>query len=122
VLPGALRALDDARARGAKVALASASHNARAIVARLGIADRFDHIADPGAATRPKPAPDLFLASAAALGTDPARCIGVEDAIAGVAAIKAAGMFAIGIGDPRGLVDADVVVPDTLSLHLQRFL
>jgi len=122
MLPGALRALDDARARGAKVALASASHNARAIVARLGIADRFDHIADPDPALRPKPAPDLFLAAAAALGADPARCIGVEDAIAGVAAIKAAGMFAIGVGDSRGLVDADVVVPDTLSLHLQRFL
>jgi len=122
VLPGALRALDDARARGVKIALASASHNARAIVARLGIADRFDHIADPGGATRPKPAPDLFLAAAASLGANPAHCIGVEDAIAGVAAIKAAGMFAIGIGDPRGLVDADVVVPDMVSLHLQRFL
>jgi alpha,alpha-trehalose phosphorylase len=122
MLPGALRALDDARARGAKIALASASHNARAIIAQLGIADRFDYIADPGGGSRPKPAPDLFLAAAAALGAEPAHCVAVEDAIAGVAAIKAAGMFAIGIGDPRGLVDADVVVPDMVSLHLQRFL
>jgi HAD superfamily hydrolase (TIGR01509 family) len=39
-----------------------------------------------------KPAPDLFLHAAAEQGADPADCVVVEDAPAGVAAGKAAGM------------------------------
>ena len=44
-----------------------------------------------------KPAPDLFLLAAAALSVDPADCVVVEDAPAGVAAAKNGGMKAIGI-------------------------
>ena len=122
LLPGALQALQDLRRRHVRVALASASHNARTIITRLGIADAFDFIADPAVCGRPKPAPDIFLAAATALGAEPAHCIGVEDAIAGIKAIKQAGMRAIGIGDSRELTEADVVVPDTASLHITRFL
>jgi hypothetical protein len=68
LLPGALDALRDVRERGVRIALASASHNARTIIERLGIADAFDYIADPANSGRPKPAPDIFLAAAAALG------------------------------------------------------
>jgi HAD superfamily hydrolase (TIGR01509 family) len=39
-----------------------------------------------------KPAPDLFLYAAAAMGADPAACIVVEDSPAGIIAAKAAGM------------------------------
>ena len=86
-----------ARAAGLKVALASASRNAPEVLARLGIADQFDFIADAGAIANPKPAPDIFLACAAAMGVAPGACVGVEDAQAGVEAIRAAGMPAIGI-------------------------
>ncbi len=122
LLPGALEALRDVRERGVRIALASASHNAPSIIARLGIADAFDHIAAPSDVARQKPAPDIFLAAAAALKADPTRCIGVEDAIAGVTAIKRAGMLAIGVGDARLLAEADVVVPDMATLNIKRFL
>lgn len=122
LLPGALEALSAVRARGVRVALASASHNAAAIVARLGIAAAFDAIVDPATSGKPKPAPDIFLAAAKMLKANPSRCIGVEDAIAGISAIKQAGMMAIGIGDPRVLTEADVVVPDIASLQIMRFL
>jgi FGGY-family pentulose kinase/HAD superfamily hydrolase (TIGR01509 family) len=39
-----------------------------------------------------KPAPDLFLHAARALGVEPSRCLVVEDSPAGVLAAKAAGM------------------------------
>ena len=41
---------------------------------------------------RGKPHPDPYLAGAAALGADPAACLVIEDAPAGVAAARAAGM------------------------------
>ncbi len=122
LLPGALDALRETRERGVRIGLASASHNARTIIARLGIADAFDFIADPATSGRPKPAPDIFLAAAAALHANPARCIGVEDAIAGITAIKQAGMMAIGVGDSRLLAEADIVVPDMATLRIKRFL
>ncbi|MFI9102418.1 HAD family hydrolase [Streptomyces fildesensis] len=43
-----------------------------------------------------KPAPDLFLHAARALGADPARCVVVEDSRFGVEAARAAGMRAFG--------------------------
>ncbi|MEO7035848.1 MAG: HAD-IA family hydrolase [Polyangiaceae bacterium] len=46
-----------------------------------------------------KPAPDIFLAAARALGAAPARCLVVEDSPAGVLAARAAGMSVIAIPD-----------------------
>jgi beta-phosphoglucomutase-like phosphatase (HAD superfamily) len=39
-----------------------------------------------------KPAPDLFLYAAAAMGADPSACVVVEDSPAGIVAAQAAGM------------------------------
>jgi beta-phosphoglucomutase-like phosphatase (HAD superfamily) len=44
-----------------------------------------------------KPAADLFLLAAASLGIAPARCVVVEDAPAGIAAARNAGMAALGV-------------------------
>lgn len=44
----------------------------------------------------PKPAPDLFLTAARALGADPAKCVVVEDSLPGVRAGRAAGMTVCG--------------------------
>jgi beta-phosphoglucomutase-like phosphatase (HAD superfamily) len=44
----------------------------------------------------PKPAPDIFLHAAKAMGADPARVIVVEDSVHGVRGAKAAGMRVVG--------------------------
>lgn len=111
LLPGAAEALERCRAEGLRLGLASASRNAPAVIDRLGIGRAFDHVVDAGAVARGKPAPDIFLAGAKALGTAPERCLGIEDAAAGIAALKAAGMTALGIGDPSELREADLVRP-----------
>ncbi len=49
---------------------------------------------------RPKPAPDIFLAAAGALGADPADCVVFEDSPFGVAGARAAGMQVIALPDP----------------------
>lgn len=121
LLPGAAALVAGARAAGLGCALASASRNAPLVLERVGIAAAFDFIADP-ATTAPKPAPDLFLVGARALGVDPAACLGFEDAAAGIAAIRAAGMTAIGIGDRDVLAAAHLVYPSTAAVDLAALL
>ena len=48
---------------------------------------------------RPKPAPDIFLAAAAAIHADPAHCVVLEDSPNGLQAAKAAGCPAIVVPD-----------------------
>ncbi|WP_062317768.1 beta-phosphoglucomutase [Demequina maris] len=111
MLPGAREVLEDLRARGVRTALGSASRNAPLILERLGITGLFDAIVDGSVVTEAKPHPRVFLAGAEALGVDPDACLVFEDAIAGVQAAKAAGMTAVGIGDPAVLAEADAVIP-----------
>ena len=59
---------------------------------KLGLARYFDGRIFSGHETpRSKPFPDVYLAAAAALAVDPARCAVVEDTVTGVAAGVAAG-------------------------------
>ncbi len=62
--------------------LKAAGFNAESDFLAIISADKFELL---------KPAPDIFLAAAQALGTHPARCIVIEDAPAGIQAAKAAG-------------------------------
>jgi beta-phosphoglucomutase len=112
LLPGALEALQASRAAGCRVALASASKNAAMVLDHLGIADAFDHVVDANLIANSKPDPEVFLAAAQALAVEPADCVGIEDAVAGVRAVRAAGMFALGVGDPGVLLEADQVIAD----------
>jgi len=59
---------------------------------------------------RSKPAPDVYLAAAAALGVPPARCAVIEDTVTGVAAGVAAGATVFGYSPPEAGHDA----PDAL--------
>jgi HAD superfamily hydrolase (TIGR01509 family) len=55
---------------------------------------------------RSKPAPDVYLAAAASLGVDPARCLVVEDTVTGVTAGVAAGATVVGYSPPEAGHDA----------------
>lgn len=118
VLPGIRDFLRDAREDGVKLGLASASKNARTIMDALDLTQSIDFIAD-AAVARSKPAPDIFLLAAEGLGLLPEDCIGIEDAEAGVKAIHAAGMKAVGIGDVATLREADLRLSDTGKLSYQ---
>ena len=110
LFPGVLQLFDDLKQAGIKIAIGSASKNARTVVQKLGIADKVDAIADGYSVDRPKPAPDLFLFAANLLGLQPSQCVVVEDAAAGVEAALAAGMFAVGIGPESRFPRAHVVL------------
>jgi len=119
---GARETLQALRAAGLRTALASASKNAPLLLDRLGLRDAFDAVIDPGRIRHGKPAPDIFTAAAEALSALPGDCLGVEDSVAGILAIKSAGMWALGIGDPAILAQADRVLPHISSFKLRDFI
>ncbi len=119
---GVLTCFEKLTAAGIKIGLASASKNAALVIKKLGIETLFDYVGDAAAVAHSKPAPDIFLAVAQGLKVAPQHCIGIEDAVAGVSAIKAANMFAVGIGDENILAQADLVFPSIEQLDLDLVL
>ena len=121
ILPGIKTLLEQLRAANYGVALASSSKNAPQILAALGIEEHFPVIADPAAVKAGKPAPDIFLAAAAQLGAEPKNCVGIEDAEAGVRAIRAAGMKSIAVGTDEAITNsgADIIVARTEQVTLE---
>ncbi len=72
------------------------------------LAARFDVVLSGQTLGRPKPAPDLYLAVATALGVEPADCVVVEDSPTGVRAAAAAGMRCFGyLPDLSGRLEAE---------------
>jgi len=103
-MPGAAAVLEATAALGLPYRVASNSSHEEMTVkfARTGlaplVAGRMHSARDVAAG---KPAPDLFLAAAAAEGVAPHACIVVEDSLPGISGALAAGMVCIGL-DPHG--------------------
>lgn len=114
------------RAAGLKTAVVSSSANTLDVLETTGMTDCFDARIDGVVAKERhldgKPAPDTFLAGAAAVGAQPDQAAVFEDALAGVAAGRA-GHFGLVVGVDRvGQADelrrhgADIVVDDLSEL------
>lgn len=120
ILPGIPELLKDAKAQNLKMVIASASKNAPKILTRLGIMDEFDGIVDPSTLSKGKPDPEIYIKAQELAGLKADEVISFEDAKAGVEAIKAAGQFAVGIGNKDLLSEADYIVPTTADLKLNK--
>lgn len=83
------------RSAGVRVAVFSASRNARHVLEEAGIHDLFqvrvDGVVAAEAGLQGKPAPDVLLEAARRLGVEPRRCAIVEDAQAGIEAGRKGG-------------------------------
>ena len=110
--------LSEIRNAGIKVAIASGSKNCRLVLEHLDIMSFLDGIADGNSVVNSKPAPDIFVYAAGLVQVPTPACLGVEDADAGIEAIKTAGMQALGIGPEERFHRADKVLPTLASLHL----
>ncbi len=118
ILPGVKSFLEEARRNGKKIALGSASKNARLILEKTGIISLFDEIVDGNDVTKAKPDPEVFLIAAQKLGVKNEECVVFEDSEAGIQAAKTAGMKAIGIGSPDVLTQADEVFADFTQMKM----
>lgn len=99
LLPGVGALLDEAHAAGILCAIASASRNARAVLERLQITDKFAAIGDGYSVVNNKPSADLFVWTAGRLGVYPPQAVVFEDSEAGIDAGLKGGFWTVGLGD-----------------------
>ena len=122
-IPGAIEALHTLGEMGLPWRIASNSSHAEmcAKFTRLGIVDLVaGRVHSHNDVARSKPAPDLFLATAAAEGVPPESCVVIEDSVSGARAAAAAGMDCLGyapLGDGSTL-RAEAAVPFASMLEL----
>ena len=122
LVPGGRQLLQEIRDAGIKVAIASGSKNAQIVLDRLEIMSYLDGVADGYCIVNSKPAPDLFVYAAGLVNVYTVDCLGVEDADAGIEAIKTAGMQALAIGPKERFHRADKVLPTLANKSLQDIL
>ena len=122
--PGTEALVREARGQGVPCGVASSSTHAwvdRELEKR-GILDLFDVVACADDVARAKPFPDLYELACRELGADPAETVAVEDTPNGLAAAKAAGLFAVATPNPvtegLDLSAADLRVDDLAAWSL----
>lgn len=103
LVPGVLAVLDRLDAAGVPYAIGSNGSLAKMKITlgQHGIEGRFRGVFSGQALGRPKPAPDVFLAAAAACGVAPEACVVIEDSAQGARAGLAAGARVMGFA-PHG--------------------
>jgi HAD superfamily hydrolase (TIGR01509 family) len=119
--PDALGALRAASSRGYRVAIVSGARNREIelAVARFELATYLDAIIGGDDVPTGKPDPAPYLAGANRLDTPPERCVVIEDAPAGIASARAAGMRCLAAQrsrEPALLSAADRVV-ETVTIE-----
>ena len=98
ILPGVYDFIHASINKGLKLAVGSASKNAKIILQKLGIKDLFSIIVDGNMVQNSKPDPEVFIKGAEILELEPKSCIVFEDSQAGIQAAINAGMFSVGVG------------------------
>jgi HAD superfamily hydrolase (TIGR01509 family) len=128
LLPGVMQHLDQAKALGLKVGVASSSTAewVRGHLARLGILERFDCLRCRDEVANAKPEPDLYIAVLECLGVTAAEAIAIEDSPNGVTAAKRAGLRCVAIPNSitakLDLSDADVLLHSLAEITLADLL
>lgn len=96
-MPGLIPLLEQARALGLPVAIASAAppENIKFILDELDLRRYFRVVVCADDVQNGKPDPEIFLKAADRMGVEPAACLVFEDALGGIEAARRAGMDAI---------------------------
>ena len=94
LIPGARELVERLLEAGIPIAVASSSHREWVEAALIGASLRghFEHTVAGDEVAAGKPSPEIYLRAAERVGVDPRGCIAIEDAPAGVASARAAGM------------------------------
>lgn len=119
ILPDIPRVLDFLQTEKQGIALGSASKNAKMILAKVNLLQKFNFVVDGNDVIKGKPNPEVFLKAADLLKIKPKNCIVFEDAVAGIQAANIANMISIGIGEKETLFEADYVFKDFTEISTE---
>jgi len=119
ILPGMGEFIEDLAAHHYLISLASSSKNSRRVLKELDLADYFQESVDPITLKHGKPDPEIYCRGAEILNLRPEECIGLEDAVAGIKSINAAGETSLGIGDSKILSAAGITFAYTSQVTLK---
>lgn len=124
-LPGAEALMRNLHEAGFAQALASSTPlvNIALIDEILGLNRYLSALVSGESVPHGKPAPDIFLKAARELGVPADASLVIEDAVAGIQAARAAGMYCIAVDGGRalaGLRAADLVVDDLTEVTVER--
>ncbi len=110
VKPGLYALLDTLDSLNIPRAVASGSPKERILrnIEAAKLAGRFNAVFSANEVARGKPAPDVFLAAAHAMGVAPEECLALEDSPSGLAAAKAAKMITVMVPDVHAPDEADL--------------
>ena len=103
--------LEELRARGLKLALATSAGSDDLDVimesARVDLRKYFDHVVTKTEVESSKPEPDVLLAAARGLGVSPAQCAMIGDTCYDAIAARKSGLVTLGVLS-GGIVDAEI--------------
>ena len=119
VCEGVLNFINDAIKNNIKIALYSASRNAKRILCQLKIIDLFTVIIDGNNVSNAKPDPEGFKIAADLTKTNTKDCVVFEDSISGIEGAKKLNMYTVGIGSRDVLKNADVVYKGFKNLKIK---
>ena len=119
VCEGVLNFINDAIKNNIKIALYSASRNAKKILCQLKIIDLFTVIIDGNNVSNAKPDPEGFKIAADLTKTNTKDCVVFEDSISGIEGAHKLNMYTVGIGSRDVLKNADVVYKGFKNLKIK---
>ena len=99
--PHAVALACDHRRHGRTIAVATSSRTveARRVLDAIGLLETLAAVVGCDQVRKPKPDPEIYLSTAAAIGVSPAEAMVVEDSVVGVAAARAAGMAWVAVAN-----------------------
>ncbi len=122
--PGAVEFVESCRSAGWRCAVASSADRIKveANLCQIGLPpESWDALVCAEDVERRKPFPDIFLKAAERLGMNPFQCTVIEDAVNGIEAALAAGMYCVAVATSfpaEALVKADLVLGSIAELTL----
>lgn len=128
-IPGFEPFMESLRSRGVLTAIVTSSNREKMKALhdkRPELAQCFDAILTSEDFAASKPDPDCYLKAAARLGVAPCHCMGIEDSFNGLKAVRAAGMYTVGLATTNA-ADAirplcDIVADDYNGLDVNELL
>jgi beta-phosphoglucomutase family hydrolase len=120
---GLIELLKELKKNNIHIAVGSSApvENIDFVLDKLQIRDYFDVVVIAAMVQKAKPAPDIYLKSAELLGIKPENCLVFEDALAGIAAARSAGMKVAGVAtslSKERLTETDRIINDFTEITI----